>query len=64
MAYQMGMRKVEIVRLIWPEVDFKKGFIRYQQDEQRQIHPEYSIHPEVKTMLESLPRDSTPTGYF
>jgi len=53
----MGMRKDEIVRLTWPEVDLKKGFIRLsaertKTDTPRNIH----IHPEVKTMLESLPR--------
>jgi len=27
MAYYMGMRKSEIIRLIWPKVDLKKGSI-------------------------------------
>lgn len=57
MAYYMGMRYSEILFLIWPEVDLKKGFIRLSSkrtktDSGRNI----PIHPEVKAMLESLPR--------
>lgn len=57
MAYHMGMRKDEIVRLTWPEVDLKKGFIRLSAERTKTDTPRnIPIHPEVKTMLESLPR--------
>jgi len=57
MAYWMGMRKDEIVKLTWPEVDLKKGFIRLpaertKTDSSRNI----PIHPEVRATLERLPR--------
>ena len=57
MAYCVEMRKDEITRLTWPEVDLKKGFVRLpaertKTDSSRNI----PIHPEVKTMLERLPR--------
>jgi integrase len=57
MGYWMGMRKDEIVRLTWPEVDLKKGFIRLpaertKTDSSRNI----PIHPEVRATLEKLPR--------
>lgn len=56
-GYYMGLRLSEIIDLTWPEVDFKKGFIRLtasrtKTDSARSI----PIHPEVKVMLESLPR--------
>jgi integrase len=57
MAYCVGMRKDEITRLTWPEVDLKKGFVRLpaertKTDSSRNI----PIHPEVTAMLERLPR--------
>jgi integrase len=56
-GYYMGLRLSEIIDLSWPEVDLKKGFIRLtasrtKTDSARSI----PIHPEVKVMLESLPR--------
>lgn len=56
-AYYMGLRLSEIIDLTWPEVDLKKGFIRLtasrtKTDSARSI----PIHPEVKVMLETLPR--------
>jgi integrase len=57
MAYHMGMRKDEIVRLTWPEVDLKKGFIRLSAERTKTDTPRnIPIHPGVKTVLESLPR--------
>ena len=57
MAYHMGMRKDEIVRLTWPEVDLKKGFIRLSAERTKtDTARNIPIHPEVKTMLESVPR--------
>ncbi len=56
MAYHMGMRKDEILRLTWPEVDLKKGFIRLPAERTKsdsaRIIP---LHPEVKATLEKLP---------
>jgi integrase len=58
MAYYEPMRKDEIIRLVWKEVDIKAGFIRLEASrtkggiEGRSI----PIHPEVRKMLSSLPR--------
>ncbi len=56
-GYYMGLRLSEIIDLTWPEVDLKKGFIRLtasrtKTDTARAI----PIHPEVKVILEGLPR--------
>ncbi len=55
-AYHMGMRKDEIVRLTWSEVDLKKGFIRLPAERTKtdssRIIP---LHPEVKATLEKIP---------
>jgi integrase len=57
MAYYMGMRYSEILFLIWPEVDLKKGFIRLSSERTKtDCRRSIPIHPEVKAMLESLPR--------
>jgi integrase len=57
MAYRMGMRYSEILFLIWREVDLKKGFIRLSAERTKTDSPRnIPIHPEVKAMLESLPR--------
>jgi integrase len=57
MAYYMGMRKSEIIRLTWPEVDLKKGFIRLSAKRTKTDRPRnIPIHPEIKTILEGLPR--------
>jgi len=57
MAYCMGMRKDEIVRLTWPEVDLKKGFIRLAAERTKINSPRnIPIHPEVRATLEKLPR--------
>jgi integrase len=57
MAYYMGMRYSEILFLIWPEVDLKKGFIRLSSERTKtDSGRNIPIHPEVKAMLESLPR--------
>jgi integrase len=56
-AYHMGMRKDEIVRLTWPEVDLKKGFIRLPAERTKTDSPRtIPLHPEVRTTLEKLPR--------
>ena len=58
MAYYEPMRKDEIIRLVWKEVDIKAGFIRLEASrtkggiEGRSI----PIHPEVRKMLSKLPR--------
>ena len=58
MAYYEPMRKGEIIRLTWKEIDIKAGFIRLEASrtkggiEGRSI----PIHPEVRKMLSSLPR--------
>jgi len=57
MGYWMGMRKDEIVRLTWPEVDLKKGFIRLPAERTKTDSPRnIPIHPEVRVTLEKLPR--------
>jgi integrase len=57
MAYHMGMRKDEIVRLTWPEVDLKKGFIRLPAERTKTDSPRtIPLHPEVRITLEKLPR--------
>jgi integrase len=57
MAYHMGLRRSEILELIWPEVDLKKGFIRLPPErtkiDQARVIP---IHPMVKAILAGLPR--------
>ena len=55
-GYFMGMRRDEILKLTWSEVDLKKGFIRLpagrtKTDSARVI----PLHPEVKAILEKLP---------
>jgi integrase len=57
MAYYMGMRRDEIVRLTWPEVDLKKGFVRLPPERTKtDAGRNIPIHPEVKVILEKLPR--------
>jgi integrase len=57
MAYHMGMRKDEIVRLVWSEVDLRKGFIRLPGDRTKTDSPRtIPLHPEVRNILEKLPR--------
>jgi integrase len=56
-GYYMGLRLSEIINLTWHEVDLKKGFIRLtanrtKTDSARLV----PIHPEVKEILETLPR--------
>jgi len=56
-AFYMGLRKSEVLRLIWDEVDLHKGFIRLsaertKTDQARAI----PIHPSVRDMFERLPR--------
>jgi len=57
MAYHMGMRRDEIIRLTWFEVDLTKGFIRLPAERTKtdssRIIP---LHPRVKATLEKLPR--------
>jgi integrase len=56
-AYYMGMRKDEIVRLTWSEVDLRKGFIRLPAERTKTDSPRIiPLHPEVKATLERLPR--------
>ena len=56
-AYLMAMRKDEIIRLTWSEVDLKKGFIRLSGERAKTDTPRnIPIHPEVRVILESLSR--------
>jgi len=56
-AYHMGMRKDEILRLTWPEVDLRKGFIRLPAERTKTDTPRtIPLHPEVRTTLDKLPR--------
>lgn len=53
----MGMRKDEIVRLTWSEVDLRKGFIRLPGERTKTDSPRIiPLHPEVRSTLEKLPR--------
>jgi integrase len=57
MAYHMGMRKDEVVRLTWSEVDLRKGFIRLPAERTKTDSPRIiPLHPDVKATLEKLPR--------
>lgn len=58
MAYYTGMRKGEILNLRWDRIDLKNGFIRLRPEdtktEEGRVIP---IHPEIKKMLLSMPRN-------
>jgi integrase len=57
MAYFMGMRRSEIVDLVWSEVDLKAGFIRLPPERTKTKTPRaVHIPPPVKEMLKRLPR--------
>lgn len=57
MAYHMGPRLSEILFLIWPEVDLKKGFIRLTPERTKtNAARNIPIHPEVRATLEKIPR--------
>lgn len=58
MAYYEPMRKDEIIRLTWKEIDIKAGFIRLAAPRTKGSIEGRSIpiHPAVSTMLSSLPR--------
>jgi integrase len=56
-AYYMGMRKNEIIYLVWNEVDLQKGFIRLSAERTKtNMARAIPIHPAVRAMLERLPR--------
>ena len=56
-GYYMGMRKAEIIDLIWPRVDLQKGFVRLSAGMTKTDTPRViPIHPKVRTILEKLPR--------
>lgn len=51
------MRKDEIVRLTWSEVDLRKGFIRLPGKRTKTDSPRIiPLYPEVRITLEKLPR--------
>jgi len=51
------MRKSEIVKLTWEEVDLKRGFIRLDRQRTKTEAPRsIPLHPEMKAVLERLPR--------
>ena len=56
-AYHMGMRRDEIVRLTWSEVDLRKGFIRLPAERTKTDNSRIiPLHPDVRATLEKLPR--------
>ena len=60
MAYFMAMRKNEIIKLSWREVDMNKGFIRLPSERTKtNSSRSIPIHPEVRDTLEKLPKDSS-----
>lgn len=64
MAYHMGMRRDEILKLTCKEVDLKKGFIRLPSERTKTDSPRnIPIHPEVRATLERLPGDFTQSSY-
>jgi len=57
MAYYMGMRRDEIVKLTWPEVDIKRGFIRLGKERTKtDCGRSIPLHPVVRATLERIPR--------
>jgi integrase len=57
MAYYMGLRRSEAVRLRWSEVDFKKGFIRLPEDRTKPKRARaIPIHPRVREALSRIPK--------
>jgi integrase len=56
-AYFTGMRRSEVVGLLWSEIDFEKGFIRLPASRTKpKVARPVPIPPPVKNMLERLPR--------
>jgi integrase len=56
-AYYTGMRKSELLRLTWDNVDLPKGFIRLTGDMTKtSVGRSVPLHPTVRKMLELLPR--------
>ena len=57
MAFYTAMRKSEIVKLTWDEVDLEQGFVRLAP-ERTKTHVRRSIplHPRVLDMLKAMPR--------
>jgi integrase len=56
-GYYMGLRLSEIINLVWPEIDQKKGFIRLSAERTKtNTSRSIPLHPRVKTMLDTLPR--------
>ena len=65
MAYFMAMRKGEIIRLTWPEVDLGKGFIRLSGDRTKTNNPRnIPIHPKIRDILEKLRKNSSTGRVF
>ena len=66
MAYFEPMRKEEIIGLTWDEIDLKAGFIRLAAKRTKGIKSGRSIpiHPQIKEMLNSLPRSITTNRVF
>jgi integrase len=56
-AYYTGMRKSEILRLTWDEIDLKTGFIRLAARRTKtNAARSIPLHPYVRAILERLPR--------
>ena len=56
-AYQLGLRRGEIVRLTWDQVDFKGGFIRLRgEDTKNGESRNVPLTPEVRSALADLSR--------
>jgi len=57
MAYYLPMRRAEILKLTWDEVDLDTGFIRLPADRTKtKAARVVSIHPRAQEMLKGLPR--------
>jgi integrase len=57
MAFFMGMRRSEIIKLTWGEVDLKAGFVRSKEPRTKtKVARAVPIHPRVKAALDGLPR--------
>jgi len=57
-AYNTGMRKMEILGLTWDQVDLKKGFIRLKADQTKEKKDKsIPINHHVRTLLEATIRN-------
>ncbi len=65
MAYFTGMRRSEILNLIWEDVDLKKGFVRLKAESTKtQTARSMPLHPKVVSTLKSLSMSESSSKVF